>query len=474
MRKVRIENSEVKMVKAMQRFAAMFLVCLTAVVGINAQKKEIPPAGGQPKPFVFPKTNDFVLPNGMKVTLVQYGSVPKVAIQAVIYTGSQDDVNGKKGASEMSGMMLKEGTTTRNGEQIALETAKMGGGLNVSVGTDSTNVSGEVLSEFDVPFLNVLADVVLNPNYQQADLDRLKANKLRQLAVAKSQAGTLAWEKFREVIFPGHPYGQINPSDAEVSGYTLDDVKKFYASNYGAAKTHLYVVGQFDEAAIRSAIEKAFSKWDKGSDAKRNAPKVVGKRSLTTIDRPGAPQSTIYLGMPAPNAADADYVKFVVMDSILGGSFGSRITSNIRENKGYTYSPGSFIWNRFKTGYWIESADVTTEHTGDSIKEILFEINRLRTEKVGDAELQGIKNYMAGLYVLQNSTRFGIVGQLENRNYYGLDKAYIDNYVKNVLAVTSDDVQAMAKKYLTEDKMTIVVVGDLSKVTSQLKPYEVQ
>ena len=162
------------------------------------------------------------------------------------------------------------------------------------------------------------------------------------------------------------------------------------------------------------------------------------------------------------------------MDSLLGGSFGSRITSNIRENKGYTYSPGSFIWNRYKTGYWVEAADVTTEHTGNSLKEILFEINRMRTEPVPAAELQGIKNYMAGLYVLQNSTRFGVISQLENMNYNGLEKSSIDNYVKNVLAVTAADVQAMAKKYLTEDRMTIVVVGDLAKINEQLRPYEVQ
>lgn len=462
------------MVRMIHRLATLLLLCAAAVVGINAQQKEAPPAGGQPKPFVFPKTNDFVLPNGMKVTLVQYGAIPKVLMQAVIYGGGKDDPKGKKGLSEISGLMLKEGTKSRKAEQIALDAATAGGSLNISVGTESTNISGEVLSEFDVQFLGLLADVVLNPNFQQADLDRLKANKLRQLTVARSQAAAQAWEKFREVIFPGHPYGQIHPSEAEVNGYTLDDVKQFYASNYGAARTHLFVVGQFDEKAVRTAIEKTFSGWTKGSPVKENVPKVVGKRSLTTIDRPNAPQSTIYMGMPAPNPADADFIKFTVMDSILGGSFGSRITSNIREDKGYTYSPGSWIWNRSKTGYWIQAADVTTEHTGNSIKEILFEINRLRTEKVSDKELEGIKNYLAGLYVLQNASNGGVVGRLEHRNYYGLDKAYIDNYVKNVLAVTSEDIQAMAKKYLTEDKMTIVVVGDLSKVTEQLKPYEVQ
>jgi len=444
-------------------------------LGVAAQTpKETPPAGGSPKPFVFPATEDYTLPNGMKVTLVQYGSVPKVAIQVVVYTGTKDDAKGKKAVSDITGSMLKEGSKTRSAEQIALDAAKMGGGLNVGVGTDSTNLSGEVLSEFDTQFINLLADVLLNPDFKQADLDRLKATKLRQLAVARTQAGNQAWEKFREIIFAGHPYEQINPRDEEVNGYTLDDVRKFYADQFGAAKTHLYVVGKFDQAAVKAAIAKAFAGYAKGKASTRNVPTVAGKRSLTTINRADAPQSTIYLGMPAPAATDPDYVKFVVMDSLLGGSFGSRITSNIRENKGYTYSPGSFIWTRFKTGYWIESADVTTEHTGNSLKEILFEINRMRTEPVPAAELQGIKNYMAGLYVLQNSTRFGVIGQLESMNYNEQSKTTIDNYVKNVLAVTAADVQAMAKKYLTEDRMTIVVVGDLAKVNEQLKPYEVQ
>ena len=454
--------------------AAAIVIGLAAIGAFAQQPKETPPAGGQPKPFVFPKTDDYTLPNGMKVTLVQYGSVPKVAFQAVVYSGTKDDAPGKKAVSETTGLMLKEGTKSRSAEQIALDAAKMGGSLNVGVGTDSTNISGEVLSEFDTKFLELMADVMLNPNFQQADLDRLKASKLRQLAVARTQAGNQAWEKFRSVVFSGHPYAQINPTDEEVTGYTLDDIKGFYAKNYGAARTHLYIVGQFDTAAVKAAIAKAFSGYAKGSASTRNIPKINAKRSLTSIDRPDAPQSTIYLGMPAPSQTDPDFVKFVVMDSILGGSFGSRITANIRENKGYTYSPGSFVWNRYKTGYWVESADVTTEHTGNSIKEILFEINRLRTEPVSEAELQGIKNYMAGLYVLQNSTRFGVIGQLESMNYNELDKSYIDNYVKNVLAVTADDVKAMANKYLTDDKMTLVVVGDLGKITPQIKPYEVQ
>jgi zinc protease len=462
-------NGKWLMVNSKFVLAFVFLACFAGTI---FAQKETPPAGGQPKPFVFPKEEVYTLPNGMKVTLVQYGSIPKVAFQATVYAGTKDDAKGKKAISEMVGSMLKEGTRNRTAEQIARETAEMGGSINVGTGTDSTNITGEVLSEFDAKFVALLADVILNPNFKAEELERLRANKLRSLAVARTQAGNQAWEKFRQTVFADHPYAQINPTDDEVKGYTLDDVKSFYDANYGAARTNLYVVGQFNTAAVKAEIAKAFGGMKKGTPSSRNVPNLQAKRSLATIDRPDAPQSTIYLGMPGPNPSDADYPKFVVMDTILGGAFGSRITANIRENKGYTYSPGSFIWTRYKTGYWVESADVTTQFTGPSIKEILFEINRMRTEPVSAEELQGIKNYLVGLYVLQNSTRFGVINQLENMNYNELPKSSIDNYVKEISAVTAQDVQNMAKKYLTEDKMSIVVVGDLKKVSEQLKPYE--
>jgi len=468
-----MKNRKLKMDNYLGKGLSLFLsaVSLLAFASATFGQKETPPAGGPPKPFVFPKQDTYTLPNGMKVTLVQYGSIPKVAFQAVIYSGTKDDATGKRGVSEMTGMMLKEGTKTRSAEQLALETASMGGSINVGTGTDSTNVSGEVLSEFDVKFLDLLADVVLNPNFKQEDLDRLKANKLRSLAVARTQAGNQAWEKFRSVAFAGHPYSQINPQDDEVKGYTLDDLRSFYANNYGAARTHLYIVGQFDSASIKSAISRAFGGWAKGTAATRNVPTVNARRSISVTARPGSPQSTIYLGMPAVSPSDADFIKFTVMDSLLGSSFGSRITSNIRENKGYTYSPSSFVWSRFKTGYWIENADVTTEATGASIKEILFEIDRLQKEPPTEAELQGIKNYLVGIYVLQNSSRSGVIGQLESGNYNELSKDHIDTYIQKIAAVTPADVSAMAKKYLVADKMTVVVVGDRSKIDEQLKPY---
>ena len=377
---------------------SLWRLCVSAVVllcmiGSAFAQKETPPAGGSPKPFVFPKQDTYMLKNGMWVTLVQYGSVPKVAMQAVVRTGSVNEKPEFRWISDMTATMLKEGTPTRTAEDLARQTAEMGGGIFTVASNDKTTIGGEVLSEFDVKFLDLMADVVQHPKFAADDLEKNKTNKMRELTVARAQPGTIAWEKFRELVFTGHPYAVVNPSEASVKGYTLDALKAYYNDNYGAARTHLYVVGQFDTAAVKSAIEKAFGGWKKGPDVIHDVPRIDAKRSLTLIDRPGAPQSTIYLGMPAMTPSDADYIKFVVMDSLLGGSFGSRITSNIRENKGYTYSPYSQVWNRYKTGYWYETADVTTEATGASIKEILYEIERLqkeaadRSRAAGDQEL---------------------------------------------------------------------------------------
>jgi predicted Zn-dependent peptidase len=470
-----MQNSKFKMKKYYRLSLRLCVSAVTlALLSIAAfAQKETPPAGGQPKPFVFPKQDTYTLGNGMKVTLVQYGAVPKVAMQTVVRAGSLNERSDQRWISDMVATLLKEGTKTRTAEQLARETAEMGGSIFTAAATDKTTIGGEVLSEFDTKFLALMADVVMNPKLAAEDVEKIRANKLRELAINRAQPGSLAWEKFREVIFPGHAYGSIFPTEAGLKAYTLQDINTFYYNQYGAARAHLYVVGQFDTAAVKAGIEKAFGNWKKGPDPIRNAPKVNARRTLDVIDRPNAPQSTIYLGMPAMSPSDADFIKFTVMDSLLGSSFGSRITANIRENKGYTYSPGSFIWNRFKTGYWVESADVTTESTGASIKEILFEIERLRKEPPSDAELQGIKNYLVGIYVLQNSTRTGVIGQLESGNYNELDKNYLDTYVSNLAAVTPADVSEMVKKYLVLEKMTLVVVGDKSKIDAQLKPYEI-
>ena len=450
------------------------LVCGPAAALAQEQQprqKETPPAGGTPKPFTLPKKETFTLKNGMKVTLVPYGTVPKVTVSAAVRAGSLNEGPEQVWLSAITGSMLKEGTATRTAEQVAQEAARMGGGINVSAGADLTTIGGDVLSEFGPDLAGLIADVLQHPLLPASELARLKNDRLRQLTISKTQPGPIAQERFRQVLYPNHPYGRVFPTEEMLNHFTIEDVQKFYKDNFGAARTHLYVAGRFDPAAMRKAITQAFEGWAPGNPVVENIPKPVAARSITLIDRPGAPQSTIYLGLPVIAPGNQDYVAFQVMNALLGGSFASRITSNIREAKGYTYSPNSLHSTRYRDAYWAEIADVTTAATGPSLKEIFYEIERLQKEPPTEEELQGIKNYLAGIFVLQNSSRGGVINQLAFLDLHGLDDSYLTTYVQKVFAVTPKDVQRIAQTYLLSDKMTLVVVGDKSKVAEQLTPY---
>jgi zinc protease len=436
-----------------------------------AAQKEQPPAGSAPRPFTVPRKETFTLKNGMKVTLVPYGSVPKVTVTAVVRAGNLNETEQQTWLANITGTMLKEGTATRTGAQIAEESARMGGQVTVGVGNDTSSVSADVLSEFGPQAVALVADVLTRPSFPASELARIKADRARQLTIARTQPGALANERFRRLLYPNHPYGRVYPTEAMIAGFTIDDVKKFYADNYGAARTNVYVAGQFDAAAMRRAITSAFEGWSRGSAPLINVPKPVAARALHLINRPNAPQSTLYVGLPAVDPSSPDYIPFVVTNALLGGSFGSRITSNIREAKGYTYSPQSLLSTRYRDAYWVEIADVTTTVTGPSLKEIFYEIERLQKEPPTGEEMQGIKNYLAGIFVIQNSSRQGIIGQLAFLDLHGLGDDYLNTYVQKVLAVTPADVQRAAQKYLSSDRMAIVVVGDKAKIADQLTTY---
>ena len=347
----------------------------------------------------------------------------------------------------------------------------MGGSLDVSVGMDQTFIGGSVLSEFAPKMTALVADLVRNPAFPDSELGRIKDNHLRQLAVTMTQPQPLAMQKFRSVLYPDHPYGRVFPTPEMVKSFTTADVRKFYDANFGAGRAHLYVVGRFDSAAVESAIRTAFDSWKRGEAEQAPVPHPVSTRAVYLIDRPNAPQSTLLIGLPVAGPTSPDYVPLLVTDALLGGSFASRITSNIREQKGYTYSPFSQVSTRYHDAYWAEQADVTTKFTGPSIKEILGEIERLRGAAPSDSELTGIQNYLAGTFVLQNSTRGGIINQLSFINLQGLPASYLTDWVQHVRAVTPTAVQRITQKYLDPSRMTIVVVGDEKVVGDQIKEF---
>lgn len=438
----------------------------------EAVKKQSPPPGSAPKPFKVPQAEKFSLPNGLQVTLVPYGAVPKVQITLSVRAGNLNETQNQIWLADLTTTLMKEGTTSRSAQQVAQEAASMGGSVDVSVGADITHVSGDVLSEYGPKMVALLADVAMHPLLPGSELDRLKKDQLRSLSIQKSQPQPIALEQFRKALYPNHPYGRVFPTEQMIQGYTIEDVQKFYKDNFGAARTHVYVAGKFDPAAMKKAITDAFSSWQHGPDPLIDIPKPVTKHDLALIDRPGAVQSTLYIGLPTIDPSNQEYVPLQVMNAILGGSFGSRITSNIREQKGYTYSPNSQLSTRYRDAYWLEAADVTAQHTGDSIKEILYEIDRLQKEAPGDAELTGIKNYLAGVFVLRNSSRAGLIGQLEFVDLHKLGDDYLNTYVQKIYGVTPQLVEQAAQKYIDAQKLMMVVVGDKQKVAEQVAPYQ--
>ncbi len=452
----------------MRLLPVMLLICVCAL----AAEKETPPPGGPPKPFKLPPAEDFTLPNGMKVTLVSYGEVPRVAVRAYVSAGAVHEPAGQVWISKVTGQLMKEGTTTRSASQVAREAADMGGSLDVNARSEYTVVGGVALSEFGPRFVGLLADVLRNPLLPASELARIKADLARDRAVEIARPQTQANQLFLQTLLPDQPYSRLFPSEQALAGYTLEQVKAFYQSNYGAIRTHLYVAGKLDPG-LRPAIEAAFRDWPRGAEASVPRPKPSNVRSLKSLDRPGAEQSTLYLGLAVPDPTSPDYVAFSVLDALLGGSFASRITSNIREQKGYTYSPQSLVMTRHHFAAWVEIADVTTAVTGPSITEIFKEIDRVRKEPPSEAELKGIQNYMAGLFLLRNTiSPDAVIGQLQFVDSQELPRSYLSDYVPKVMAVKPADVQRLAEQYLSPEKMTIVVVGDKAKIGAQIKEFE--
>ncbi len=450
--------------------------CVLSVLSILSvpalAQKQAPPAPTAPRDFRVPATRSFVLPNGLKVTLAPFGTVPKVTVRLVVRTGTIDETAETVWLSRVTGDLLNEGgSTTRNGTQLAEALAGMGGALAIGFSNDDVTITADVLSEHGPGLVRVIGDLVQNPAFPASEVPRVLQARARTLSIARSQPGPLAQERFAQVMFGDHPYGRLYPTDEQLKSYTGEQMKAFWTTNAGGKRSHLYVAGVYDARRMEQAIRESFSKWGAGTPPTTQPVKPADTRSLAVIDRPKAVQSTINLGLPVPGPTDPDATALAVTNAMLGGTFSSRITSNIREDKGYTYSPFSFLGQAKEGTYWVEVADVTTNVTGASLTEVLKEVNRMRTEPPPSDELRGIQNSMAGTFVLQNSSRPGIVNQLQYVNLHGLGEEWLRTYTRRIRAVTPADVQRVMQSYITPDKMTLVVVGDRSQIDAQLQPF---
>lgn len=457
----------------MKDFKRYILTILTFVfVTCVLAQKQTPPEGGAPQDFKLPGRESLKLDNGLSATFVQYGNIRKVDISVIVKTGNIHEGADEIWLADLTGNLMNEGTTSMDFKTIAKKVAAMGGEVNVATGPNQTTISGSVLSEFAPDLIRILADILINPSFPETEIDRLKNDLKRQLTVQKSVPQSQAIEKFRSIVYKDHAYGRIFPTQEMLDAYNLEKVKGFYNENFGAKRTVVYAVGKFDEGAVRKSIQEAFGEWKEGPEVNYPVATPVKTNEVAMIDRPNAPQTTIILGLPTLDPSKPDYVPLSVTNSLLGGSFGSRITSNIREDKGYTYSPRSVVNPGYRSAIWYEQADVTSEHTGASLREIAKEIRLLQNEPPSAEELKGIQNYEAGVFVLQNSTPQGIISQLNFLDLHGLDESYLTDRVKNIHSVTPEKVQQVARDYFKYEDMTLVLVGDKKQLEKQIKSHQ--
>jgi predicted Zn-dependent peptidase len=455
----------------MNRVLFSAVACVLLAAPPAAAQSDYPPlpTPGTPKPYQVPASEIYTLANGMQVTLIPFGQVPKATVNLRIYAGGVNE-GERTGLSGMTAQMLREGAAGKKGSELAEEAAAMGGSINLGNGLQETTLGIAALAERAPDAIRLLGNIAMRPDFPASELERIRQNTLRNLSVARSQPQTAANAALAAAYYGKEsPYGRLLPTDDQVKSYTLNDITAFHRANFGAKRARLYVAGQFDAAAVKATIEQVFGGWTAGPDRLRAVPAARPGPRVILVDRPGASQSTLRLAWPAPVAGSPGDIPFEVMDSLLGGSFTSRITKNIREDKGYTYSPFSFVNDNPGEASWNYNADVTTDVTGPALKEVFGEIRRLQGEAIPEAEGKGIRTWMSGTYILQNASQAGLIGSLAERDSLGLPADWVTAYVPRVMAVTNSQMQQAAREQLPLDKMTLIVVGDLAKVEPQLK-----
>jgi predicted Zn-dependent peptidase len=453
-----------------RRKLALALAALMTLPG-TALAQHVPPKAGPPRPVTIPAATDYALANGMRVTLVPYGTVPKATAYLVTEYGGNDEATRETGAATLAARLLPEGTATETADQIAARASLDGGALRTGSGATTSYVGTDALSERTADAIGLIGDVARAPAFPDAAFTRVTANLMRGYAVARGRAQVLAMQRWYGAMFPGTAFGRNLIEDDAIKAATVAGVRAFYQRNVGATRSHLYVIGRFDDAAVRAAIDSAFGSWAAGPARPTRTPLARANPVRVFIDRPGAVQSTIFVGTRVPPATDKDRIALTVADALLGGSFASRITQNIREAKGYTYSPFSAVQEYPANSAWYEVADVTTNVTGPALTEIFKEINRLGSEQPSRAEVDAIERYLTGSFVLGLSTRFDVLSNLWTLDELGLPPSALANYVSDVQAVTAADISRVVKAYLVPDKMTLVVVGDKKAVAPQLAHF---
>lgn len=441
-----------------------------------AEEKPLPadlPPYGADRPLPVPKVLRRTLPNGLTVWAVPRQGFPKVSLCLVVKGGMACDPAGQEGLASLLADTLAQGTPTRTSRAIAEEVQALGGTLGCNATADATYLFGDALAPGLARLLDVMGDVTRNAAFPDPEVALAKANALEGLKAESASPGFLASRLFAAEVFGAHPYSRFVAGEEVLKAAAPEALRRLKDRRFRPDRALLVLAGDLDaEAAFRLA-EKAFGPWKAvaGPEADPGPAPALGPLEIVLGERAGSVQATLRVGRPAPAAASPDTIPLDLANVIMGGSFDSRITRNIREDKGYTYSPGTGVSSRAAGGLFTARADVRNAVTSASLTEIFYEMDRMGTTDVPAPELDRAKRYMGGIYLFRNQLQGTVVGTLAANWVNGLPPEYLGSYVEKVQAVKASEIRAVSGKYFNPRAMTLVVVGDPAQVKEQLEHF---
>lgn len=422
-----------------------------------------------------PRAQETTLANGLRVVLLENHKVPTYTMQMVILSGGLADKPDYRGLASFTATLLREGTAKRSSKDIAEQTDALGATLGSNSGFSSftSTVTASGLVENMDQTMDIFADVVRNPAFPQEEVDKYKKRTLAQLQLQRGSPQFLAQERFSRAIYGDHPASLVAPPVDSIKKISSKDLADFHSVYYRPNNAILAIVGDVTLKEVLPKIEKAFGDWQKGDVPATSipaAPAQAGSR-IFLIDRPGSVQTVLQLGNLGIERNNADYFALLLADRVLGGGPAARLFLNLREDKGYTYGAYSnFGGSKFR-GTWVSSSEVRTDVTEGAMKEFMYELKRLREEKVAAEELDNAKRAIVGSFALSLEQPQFLLQNIITQKLYDLPADYWDTYPQKVAAITAEDIQNIARKYIDLDHLQIVAVGDASKAREILAKY---
>ncbi|MBI4547506.1 MAG: insulinase family protein [Ignavibacteriae bacterium] len=447
------------------------LLCLqsfnSAITFAQAPDRSKPPELGPPPSLKLQPIQHLVLSNGLPVVLMEKHDLPLVEIELQVKAGSAMDPSDKSGLASITAAMMEEGAGTRSALELADAIDFLGANISAFAGQHTSTVRLHTpLSKLDSA-LALFADVAMRPTFPKEELERQRKERLTTLLQWHDEPRSIASVLFSRTLFgEKHPYGKPTiGNEKTLRTFKVDDLKKFHSTYFKSNNATLIVVGDVTPSNIVSKLEAHFGTWKAGTipSVSWSTVKQIEDRRVYLTDKPGAAQSEIRIGCIGVERMTGDYFPLLVMNTILGGSFTSRLNQNLREQHGYAYGASSRFDFRPLPGPFIAAAAVQTAVTDKSLIEFMKELNGI-LQPVTDDELTRAKNYLALGYPDNFQTIGQIAGQLSELVVYNLPDEYFNNYIQQVNAVTKEDVQRVAQKYFDPEKVAIIVVGDRKQI----------